>query len=428
MTFEFAGLSSIQPITALRVFLLLRLIQHVAETWLARSNRAWWGDPKRQDEAARILGITASDMQKTVAYSSDRYNLSRFSSMVGIIATILFIGYGGLGWAEDLARSANQTLQGGQISEGLLFIGLLLLLSQLLSLPFAFYSTFVIEERYGYNKQTFRSFTVDLLKALLLGLVFGAMILSVILWIMQSMGPSWWLYAWAALSIFSLLTAWIYPSLLAPIFNKFTPLEEGELKREILDLAKGVGFRTDGLFIMDASKRSGHANAYFTGVFGKKRIVLFDTLVNSMNPKEVVAVLAHELGHFKLHHVRTGMIRGLTLSLIIFACIGALLSSKNFYLAFGLQDVSNHGGLVVFSLWFGLIEFYLQPLQTWFSRRNEFAADTFAKTTLGSSANLVSALKKLREKSSIMPIAHPLYSAMYYSHPPMLERIKTLES
>jgi STE24 endopeptidase len=348
--------------------------------------------------------------------------------MVGIIATILFIGYGGLGWTEDLARNTNSLLGGGVIAEGLVFIGILLLLTQLMSLPFALYSTFVIEERYGYNKQTLRSFLGDLFKALVLGIILGGLILSVILFIMQSMGSTWWLYAWAALSIFSLLTAWIYPSLLAPIFNKFSPLGDGELKQEILALAEKVGFRTDGLFVMDASKRSGHANAYFTGVFGKKRIVLFDTLVNSMNTKEVTAVLAHELGHFKLHHVRTGMIRGLIFSLLIFAGIGAMLSSKNFYLAFGLTDVSNHGGLVVFSLWFGLIEFYLQPLQTWFSRRNEFAADDFAKATLGSGANLVSALKKLREKSSIMPIAHPLYSAMYYSHPPMLERIKTLET
>lgn len=428
MTFEFAGLSSIEPITALRIFLLLRLIQHVAETWLARSNRAWWGDVARQNEAAKILGISPADMQKTVAYSGDRYNLSRFTAMVGIIATILFIGYGGLGWTEDLARNTNSLLGGGVIAEGLVFIGILLLLTQLMSLPFALYSTFVIEERYGYNKQTLRSFLGDLFKALVLGIILGGLILSVILFIMQSMGSTWWLYAWAALSIFSLLTAWIYPSLLAPIFNKFSPLGDGELKQEILALAEKVGFRTDGLFVMDASKRSGHANAYFTGVFGKKRIVLFDTLVNSMNTKEVTAVLAHELGHFKLHHVRTGMIRGLIFSLLIFAGIGAMLSSKNFYLAFGLTDVSNHGGLVVFSLWFGLIEFYLQPLQTWFSRRNEFAADDFAKATLGSGANLVSALKKLREKSSIMPIAHPLYSAMYYSHPPMLERIKTLET
>lgn len=427
--FQLSSLSAVEPIVVLRVFLVLRLLQHVSETWISRSNRSWWGDRARQDDAAKTLGISTADMQKTVAYSSDRYNLSRFSAMAEIVAIILFIGYGGLGWVEDVSSAVSKYFGNeGGIVEGLFFMGILMLLSQLLSLPFSIYSTFVIEERYGYNKQTIKSFFSDLSKALTLGIVFGAAILTTILWIMQSMGTTWWIYAWGALTIFSLVTAWIYPSLLAPLFNKFTPLEDGELKREILDLAEKTGFRADGLFVMDASKRSGHANAYFTGIFGKKRIVLFDTLVNSMNTKEVTAVLAHELGHFKLHHVRTGMIRGLILSLIIFAGIGVMLDNKNFYLAFGLTDVSNHGGLVVFSLWFGLIEFYLQPLQTWFSRRNEFAADEFAKKTLGTGENLVSALKKLREKSSIMPIAHPLYSAMYYSHPPMLERIKTLNS
>ena len=428
MTFELPSLSSIEPIMTLRIFLMLRLTQHVVETWLARANRSWWSDKTRQDDAAEILGISAADMQKTVAYSGDRYNLARISASVGIMATFLFLGFGGLGWVEDTARMTNDFIEGGVIIEGLLFIGILTILSQLLSLPFAVYSTFVIEERYGYNKQTAVGFASDLLKGLALGMILGVVILSVILWIMESMGASWWIYAWAALTVFSLMTAWIYPSILAPLFNKFTPLEEGELKRAILSLSDKTGFKADGLFVMDASKRSGHANAYFTGIFGKKRIVLFDTLVNSMNTKEVTAVLAHELGHFKLHHVRTGMIRGLIFSFIIFAGIGAMLGSKNFYLGFGLTGVSNYGGLVVFSLWFGLIEFYLQPLQTWFSRRNEFAADDFAKKTLGSGLDLVSALKKLREKSSIMPIAHPLYSAMYYSHPPMLERIKTLET
>jgi STE24 endopeptidase len=428
VTFEIPSLSSIEPIVTLRLFLLLRFTQYVVETYLSWTNRTWWSNRTRQAEAAEILGISPADMQKTVAYSGDRYNLARISACAGILAALTFIGFGGLGWVEDTAQQANEVLGGGSIIEGLLFIGILTLLSQLLSLPFAVYSTFVIEERYGYNKQTVSGFVSDLLKGLVLGMILGSIILSVILWIMESMGASWWIYAWAALTVFSLMTAWIYPSILAPLFNKFTPLEEGELKRAILSLADKTGFKADGLFVMDASKRSGHANAYFTGIFGKKRIVLFDTLVNSMNTKEVTAVLAHELGHFKLHHVRTGMIRGLIFSFIIFAGIGAMLGSKNFYLGFGLTGVSNYGGLVVFSLWFGLIEFYLQPLQTWFSRRNEFAADDFAKKTLGSGLDLVSALKKLREKSSIMPIAHPLYSAMYYSHPPMLERIKTLET
>jgi STE24 endopeptidase len=177
---------------------------------------------------------------------------------------------------------------------------------------------------------------------------------------------------------------------------------------------------------MDASKRSGHGNAYFTGVFGKKRIVLFDTLIQSMSTQEVVAVLAHELGHFKLHHVRQGIIRGFAISLVIFAGLGALLPNPVFYQAFGLAGVSNYGGLVVFSLWFGILEFFLQPIQTWLSRRNEFAADQFAKQHIGTGSTLASALKKLREKSRVMPISHPLYSSIYYSHPPMLERINKL--
>jgi STE24 endopeptidase len=416
----------LDPLVALRVFLILRLIQHGIETWLSKSNKAWWSDEARQKSAASALGIADSDMAKTAAYSTDRYYLGRVQALSGIVATILFLGSGGLGWVERQATSLTLLVHGGMIAQGLIFIGLLTFLSQVLSLPFALYSTFVIEEKFGYNKQTLKSFTVDLIKGTILGVIFGSVILSLILWIMESAGGLWWLYAWVALSAFSLLTAWIYPTLLAPVFNKFTPLEDGELKREILTLAGKVGFKTDGLFVMDASKRSGHGNAYFTGLFGKKRIVLFDTLISSMSPTEVVAVLAHELGHFKLHHVRTGMIRGLLLSLGIFAGIGAMLPHQSFYSAFGLAGVTNYGGLVVFSLWFGLLEFYIQPLQTWFSRRNEFAADKFAKTTLGTGETLASALKKLREKSNVMPIANPYFSAMYYSHPPMLERIKTL--
>ena len=420
--------SSLEPLFILRTFLILRLIQHAVETWLSNRNKEWWSNKQRQHQAAKDLEISDADMTKTANYSSDRYNLGRAQAMVDIIATILFIGSGGLGWTESKAVMLADALQGGTIARGLMFMGILLLLGQLLSLPFSAYSTFVIEEKYGYNKQTVKGFLTDLVKGLFLGIVFGALILTVILWIMESMGNLWWLYAWAALSIFSLLTVWIYPTLLAPLFNKFTPLEENDLKRDILELADKTGFKAEGLYIMDASKRSGHGNAYFTGIFGKKRIVLFDTLVNSMSTKEVVAVLAHELGHFKLHHVSTGMIRGLLMSLLVFAGIGAMLPHENFYQAFHLSGVTNYSGLVVFSLWFGLLEFYLQPLQTWFSRKNEFAADNFARSILGTGATLASALKKLREKSSVMPIAHPLYSAMYYSHPPMLERINALNA
>jgi STE24 endopeptidase len=419
-------LSAIDPQIALVVFLSLRLIQHGVETWLSKINKAWWSDSERQISAARELGISAIDMQKTADYSTDRYGVSRAQSVTEIICSILFLRSGGLGWIEAQASVATSYLNGGPITQGLFFMGALMLLTQLLGLPFALYSTFVIEEKFGYNKQTVKGFAIDLLKGTLLGIVFGGLILSLILLIMETTGTLWWLYAWGAVTAFSLLTAWIYPTLLAPLFNKFTPLEDGELKQEILALAHKTGFNANGLYVMDASKRSGHGNAYFTGLFGKKRIVLFDTLVNSMSTKEVVAVLAHELGHFKLNHVRFGMLRGLGLSLLIFAGIGTMLPHRIFYTAFQLAGVSHYGGLVVFSLWLGLLEFYLQPMQTWFSRRNEFAADEFAKETLGTGTTLADALKKLREKSNVMPIAHPLFSSMYYSHPPMLERIKAL--
>lgn len=422
-----SNLSSLNPATILQVFLGLRVIQHIVETWLAKKNKDWWSDKARQENAARSLGISPTEMEKTFQYSEAKFGLSRAHALVSILLSTAFFGLGGLGLVEKIAANLTTVASGGAITEGLIFIGLLTLVSQLVSLPFSIYATFVIEQKFGYNKQTPSGFISDLIKGTILGILLGSAILSIVLWIMESMGQLWWLYAWAALSVFSLFTAWIYPTLLAPLFNKFTPLADGELKDQINELAKKIGFRTDGLFVMDASKRSGHGNAYFTGVFGKKRIVLFDTLLNSMNNQEVVAVLAHELGHFKLHHVRTGMIRGLIISLLIFAGIGAMLPNGNFYEAFALSKVTNYAGLVIFSLWFGLIEFYLQPIQTWFSRKNEFAADQFAKSTLGTGTTLADALKKLREKSSVMPIAHPLFSAMYYSHPPMLERIAALQ-
>ncbi len=423
-----SNLSEIDSTLILQTFLVLRIIQYAVETWLSRKNREWWGDKSRQEQAAKALGISAADMEKTSQYSEAKYGLSRAYAVTTIIISTLFFALGGLGITEKVSADLTTGINGGVIAEGLIFIGLLTLMSQGVSLPFSLYGTFVIEEKFGYNKQTIKGFMSDLLKGTVLAVLLGSGILSLVLWIMGTMGSLWWLYAWAALSVFSLFTAWIYPTLLAPIFNKFTPLADGELKDQINALAQKIGFRTDGLFVMDASKRSGHGNAYFTGVFGKKRIVLFDTLLSSMSNHEVVAVLAHELGHFKLHHVRTGMIRGLIISLLIFAGIGAMLPNSNFYKAFELTKVSHYAGLVIFSLWFGLIEFYLQPIQTWFSRKNEFAADEFAKTTLGTGSPLVEALKKLREKSSVMPIAHPLFSAMYYSHPPMLERIAALQA
>ena len=201
--------------------------------------------------------------------------------------------------------------------------------------------------------------------------------LAAVLWLMERMGPSWWLWAWGVTTAFSLFAAWIYPTVLAPLFNKFTPLPDGELKDAILDLARRTGFRAGGISVMDASRRTAHGNAYFTGVFGQKRIVLFDTLLEAMGPREVVAVLAHELGHFKLHHVRWGMARGIATSGLVFFALSLCLPLEAFYSAFSLEKTA-YGALAVFGLWFGLVSFLLQPLENALSRRHEFAADAFA--------------------------------------------------
>jgi STE24 endopeptidase len=242
---------------------------------------------------------------------------------------------------------------------------------------------------------------------------------------MERMGPSWWLWAWGVTTAFSLFAAWIYPTVLAPLFNRFTPLPEGELEDAILDLSRRTGFRAGGIFVMDASRRTAHGNAYFTGVFGQKRIVLFDTLLEAMGPREVVAVLAHELGHFKLHHVRWGMARGIAASGLVFFVLSRCLPLEPFYSAFSLERTS-HGALVVFGLWFGLVSFLLQPIGNALSRHHEFAADAFALRAGATATELGGALRKLSEKSRLLPVTHPLYSAVYHSHPPLLERLRAM--
>jgi len=281
-------------------------------------------------EACNTLTITVDDMKKTYDYSLEKYNFAKFSDWILMSGGLIFLAVGGLGLFEHWAASLSALVGGKELTTGLFFFGLFGLASMIINLPFGYYKTFIIEENHGFNRQTKKGFILDALKGIVLGVILGGLILSAILWIMGSF-QNWWFLAWAAMSTISIITAWLYPTLLAPIFNKFTPLEEGDLKSEIFKLAEKIGFKTNGLFMMDASKRSTHGNAYFTGLFGKKRIVLFDTLVESMSVKEVVAVLAHELGHFKLKHIRWQLIRGVLMTGVIFYLLSLTLPLKAFY-------------------------------------------------------------------------------------------------
>jgi len=411
--------------TLLPLFLLLRLAQQVVETALARLDRRHALAPSRLAEAGRALGISEEEMAKAVAYSGDRHRFGLAYGWVEVVVALAFLAAGGLGVVEAGARGVAGALGLGAIATGLAFFAILAMLSALFELPFDLYATFRIEEKHGFNRQTLGGFFLDRLKGAAIAVVLGGPVLAAVLWLMERMGPSWWLWAWGVTTAFSLFAAWIYPTVLAPLFNKFTPLPEGELKDAILDLARRTGFRAGGISVMDASRRTAHGNAYFTGVFGQKRIVLFDTLLEAMGPREVVAVLAHELGHFKLHHVRWGMARGIATSGLVFYALSLCLPLDAFYRAFFLEKTA-YGALAVFGLWFGLVSFLLQPLENALSRRHEFAADAFALRSGAAAAELSAALCKLSEKSRHLPVTHPLYSRVYHSHPPLLERLRAM--
>jgi len=409
------------------VFWIFRCVQEWIETILSLLNRTYFENPGYQKEASAVLGISSIDLEKAASYSRDKQSFGLISSWLSLLVFAIFWFVGGFGLLDEWSLKVSNSLSPGKISHALAFFAGLSILSSLLSLPLSLYSTFVIEEKHGFNRQTLKGFIGDMVKGAALGSILGGLLISGLVWVMERLGDSWWVWAWALVAFFSVFLAWVFPSFLAPLFNKFEPLPEGELKEKIQALAARVDFPAGDVSVMDASKRSSHGNAYFTGVFGKKKIVLFDTLVQAMTPTQVSAVLAHELGHFKLKHVRWGLLRGIAMMGVSFFLLSKTLPLLPFYEALGFTQVSYHAALVVFSLWFGLIQFYFQPLSAWMSRRNEFAADRFAKTH-ESADELVNALLKLRETSHAMPLSHPVYSAFYHSHPPLLERIRVLRS
>ena len=414
--------------TILLIFLVVRAAQHLIERALAKLNRHYYEDQENRNKALSILRISTEDMEKTLAYSRDKSRFGAVSSWFDLLVLIAFLGMGGLGLIEGWALALNNLMGSGTIVTGLIFFGILGLASSLVSLPFDLYYTFVIEQRHGFNRQTVKSFFIDKVKELLISIILGGLLLALVLYIMGALGTHWWIAAWFAVFGFSLFTAWIYPTVLAPLFNKFSPLEEGPLKESIFHLAQRVGFRAAGISIMDASKRSTHGNAYFTGIFGEKKIVLFDNLLKTMGCEEVVAVLAHELGHFKLHHIRWRLVVSFFMMGVIFYLLSLTVTMAPFFSAFLLQPQTNYGALVVFSLWFGPLNFLIQPMSNYFSRRHEFAADRFAVSHTGGADHLAEALLKLREASHAMPINHPLFSAVYLSHPPLFERLQAMRS
>lgn len=358
--------------------------------------------------------------QKAADYTVTRTRFGRVTLAVEVVVLLAFPLGGGL---QALHEFWDARL--GGLAYGVALIFSVMAISSLVDLPLDVYRQFVIEERFGFNRMTPRLFVVDLVKQTALGLIIGTPLLLAVLWLMAQMGSLWWLYVWLFWSAFNLLLLFIYPTWIAPLFNRFSPLEDSELKARIEALLARCGFAASGLFVMDGSKRSNHGNAYFTG-FGKtKRIVFFDTLLGRLQPSEVEAVLAHELGHFKYRHVTQRLVLMFALSLAFLAVLGQLIDAPWFFTGLGVQAQNTALALILFFLTVPVFTFLFTPVLSALSRRNEFAADRYAAQN-ASADDLARALVKLYEDNAATLTPDPLHSLFYDSHPPAALRITRL--
>ena len=362
--------------------------------------------------------------RKSQEYTRVKTRFGLISATFSLIVTLVFWFSGGFNWLDMLARQWGFS----EIFTGLFYIGILLIANTVLNLPFSIYSTFVIEARFGFNKTTPKTFVLDMLKGLLLGVVIGGALLGGILAFFQFAGANAWLYCWIAVTLFTIFMQFIAPTWIMPLFNKFTPLEDGELRREIMNYAQKVHFPLDNLFVMDGSKRSAKSNAFFTG-FGKhKRIALFDTLIEKHSVAELVAILAHEIGHYKKKHILQGMIISILHTGVMFFLLSIFLNHSGLFDAFYMENMSIYAGFIFFGMLFSPISEILGIFMQMFSRKNEFEADQFAAETTQNSTHMISALKKLSANNLSNLTPHPFYVFLNYSHPPVLERIRALRS
>jgi STE24 endopeptidase len=362
------------------------------------------------------------DYRKSQEYTRVTTRFGILTSTINLILILAFWFLGGFNYLDSIVRQWAFS----PLVTGLVYIGILILLKSIISLPFSLYSTFVIEERFGFNKTTIGTFFMDMIKGLVLGVVIGGPLLAAILAFFQYAGALAWLYCWMGTTVFTLVIQFVAPRWIMPLFNKFTPLEDGELKQSILNYAKSVNFKVDDVFVMDGSKRSTKSNAFFTG-FGKhKRIALFDTLIEKHTVDELVAVLAHEIGHYKKKHIIQSMAISILHMGVMFLLLSIFISSKGLFNAFFMDHISIYAGLIFFGMLYTPIELVLSIFMQIFSRKNEFEADRFAAETIKEPENMINALKKLSRDNLSNLTPHRFYVFLNYSHPPVLQRINAI--
>ena len=400
------------------LIIAILVFDFVLERVLDYLNTTRWSDQVPQE----LKGIYDDEKyRKQQAYSKVNHRFGMLTSSFSFLLIMAMLFFQGFAVVNEWALSISEN----PILSAMIFFGILVLASDILNTPFSLYSTFVIEEKFGFNKTSIKTFLLDKLKAWVLGGLIGGGLTALIIWIYTKTGEHFWLWVWLVISVFSIFMAMFYSSLIVPLFNKQTPLEDGELKSAINEFASKVGFKLDNIFVIDGSKRSTKANAYFTGLGSKKRIVLYDTLIKDMEIPELVAVLAHEIGHYKKKHIIWSLILGILQTGLMLYIFSLVIDSPELSQALGVDKAYFHIGLIAFGILYSPLSSIIGIGMNIFSRKNEYEADAFAAENF-SAKPLATALKKLsvNNLSNLRP--HPAYVFVHYSHPTLLQRLAKL--
>lgn len=410
------------------LFIFALLLSLIIQLWLSNRQTKAVSRHRATVPDAFVEQITLEQHQKAADYSMAKLSISKIELVYGALLILGWTLGGGLELIDTFVRSFAYS----EIITGLAVIFSIMFISAIIDLPFTLYRTFKIEQHFGFNRMTTVQFIKDMLTQTALTLVLAVPLIAGILWLMrdvldQATSSLWWIYVWAALLSFGLLISWIFPTFIAPLFNKFMPLENEELRDRITSLMDRCGFASNGIFVMDGSKRSSHGNAYFTGLGKNKRIVFFDTLLETLDANEVEAVLAHELGHFKHHHVRKGLILNAIMTLAGLAILAWLIKQEAFYTVLGVSHASTYMALILFSMVMPLLSIYLTPMMSYLSRKHEFEADDFAAEQ-SKPETLIKALVKLYRDNANTLTPDSLYSAFHDSHPPAPVRVAHLSA
>lgn len=363
-----------------------------------------------------------TEYKKSQNYKATNYKFGILTSTFSIVLTLGFLIFDGFQFVDNIARSYSDN----PVLIALIFFGIIMIGSDIITTPFSYYSTFVIEEKFGFNKTTLKIFILDKIKGWLMMAIVGGGILALIIWFYQSAGTNFWLYAWGIVAIFVLFMNMFYSKLIVPLFNKQTPLEAGGLRDKIAAYAETVGFKLDKIFIIDGSKRSTKANAYFSGFGSEKRVTLYDTLINDLDEDEIVAVLAHEVGHYKKKHIIFNLITSILLTGLTLYMLSLFISNPMLSNALGVEIPSFHIGLIAFGMLYSPISEITGFIMNLFSRKFEYEADDYAKNTFKAEP-LITSLKKLSKNSLSNLTPHPAYVFMHYSHPTLLQRVQNLK-